>query len=197
MKLWDVKYKGERVIYELGLSEAMAHYAGNDPVQSGTAYADTFYVRQIFSDNTRRFTMLNFAILRQGFGPYAFELVEGYDCPTYSKFVDTTFHANEVSTTHKKSICFFENDESYPMTRHANGQYVAATKNIAFKMRSASTVGNYGEPILLPQPVPFAKHGSFRLQITVSPTLSVSFLTYTLRRCLRPLSTRFVPVFIP
>ncbi|GAA5845868.1 hypothetical protein JCM3766R1_004638 [Sporobolomyces carnicolor] len=121
MKLWDVKYKGERVIYELGLSEAMAHYAGNDPVQSGTAYADTFY----------------------GFGPYAFELVEGYDCPTYSKFVDTTFHANEVSTTHKKSICFFENDESYPMTRHANGQYVAATKNIAFKMRSASTVGNY------------------------------------------------------
>ncbi|GAA6007466.1 hypothetical protein JCM11491_004172 [Sporobolomyces phaffii] len=121
MRLWDVKYKGERIVYELGLTEALAHYAGNDPVQSGTSYADTFY----------------------GFGPYAFELVEGYDCPTYAKFVNTTFHANEVSTTHRKSICFFESDESYPMQRHANGQYVSATKNIAFRMRSASTVGNY------------------------------------------------------
>ncbi|GAA5903080.1 uncharacterized protein JCM6883_002688 [Sporobolomyces salmoneus] len=121
MRLWDIKYKGERVVYELGLTEALAHYAGNDPVQSGTSYADTFY----------------------GFGPYAFELVQGYDCPNYAKYVDTTFHANEISTTHKNSICFFEHDESYPMQRHANGQYVSSTKNIAFKMRSASTVGNY------------------------------------------------------
>ncbi|GAA5960930.1 hypothetical protein JCM3765_007545 [Sporobolomyces pararoseus] len=121
MRIWDLKYKGERIVYELGLTEALAHYAGNDPVQSGTSYADTFY----------------------GFGPYAFELVEGYDCPAYAKYVDTTFHANEISTTHRKSICFFEHDESYPMQRHSNGQYVSSTKNIAFKMRSASTVGNY------------------------------------------------------
>lgn len=55
MRLYDVKYKGGRIIYgesrnhlrditisscypELGLQEAIAHYAGNDPVQSGTAY---------------------------------------------------------------------------------------------------------------------------------------------------------------
>lgn len=41
MRLYDVKFKGERIIYELGLQEAIAHYAGNDPVQSGTAYLDT------------------------------------------------------------------------------------------------------------------------------------------------------------
>lgn len=40
MRLYDVKFKGERIIYELGLQEAIAHYAGNDPVQSGTAYLD-------------------------------------------------------------------------------------------------------------------------------------------------------------
>ena len=41
LRLFDIKYRGERIIYELGLEEAIAHYAGNDPVQSGTAYLDT------------------------------------------------------------------------------------------------------------------------------------------------------------
>jgi len=52
MALYDIRYQGERLIYELSLQEALAHYAGNDPMQSGTAYLDTYY----------------------GFGPYAFEL---------------------------------------------------------------------------------------------------------------------------
>ena len=43
LRLFNVKYKGERIIYELGLMEAIAHYAGNDPVQSGTGYLDTYY----------------------------------------------------------------------------------------------------------------------------------------------------------
>lgn len=52
MGLYDIRFQGERLIYELSLQEALAHYAGNDPMQSGTAYLDTYY----------------------GFGPYAFEL---------------------------------------------------------------------------------------------------------------------------
>ena len=35
-RLFDIKYGGERIVYELSLEEAIAHYAGNDPVQSGT-----------------------------------------------------------------------------------------------------------------------------------------------------------------
>jgi len=38
MRLYDIKFQGERIIYSIGLEEAIAHYAGNDPVQSGTAY---------------------------------------------------------------------------------------------------------------------------------------------------------------
>jgi primary-amine oxidase len=38
MRLHDIKFRGERIIYSLGLEEAIAQYAGNDPVQSGTAY---------------------------------------------------------------------------------------------------------------------------------------------------------------
>ena len=50
LRLFDIRHNGQRILYELGLEEALAHYAGNDPVQSGTSYLDTFY----------------------GFGPYAF-----------------------------------------------------------------------------------------------------------------------------
>ncbi|KAM0789976.1 hypothetical protein ACM66B_005309 [Microbotryomycetes sp. NB124-2] len=121
VRLFDIKYKGERVIYELGLQEAIAHYAGNDPVQSGIGYLDSYY----------------------GFGPYTFELIAGYDCPTYSSFMDTTFHANELSTTHRHAICLFESDVGYPMQRHSSADYVSITKNIAFTLRSVSTVGNY------------------------------------------------------
>lgn len=121
VRLYDIRYKNKTIVYELGLQEAVAHYAGSEPIQSGTAYLDTYY----------------------GFGPYAFELVSGVDCPTYAYYLNSTFHANELSTTHRNSICLFETDAGYPMSRHSSGHYVTATKNTVFTLRSVSTVGNY------------------------------------------------------
>lgn len=121
MALYDIRYKGKRLIYELGLQEALAHYAGNDPLQSGTSYLDTFY----------------------GFGPYAFELVSGYDCPSYATYLNTSFYVTETVHTHINSICLFEFTGDYPIQRHSNSKYVSATKNTYFVVRSVSTVGNY------------------------------------------------------
>ncbi|KDQ60427.1 hypothetical protein JAAARDRAFT_191806 [Jaapia argillacea MUCL 33604] len=121
MRLYNVEYKGDRILYEIGLEEAIAHYAGNDPVQSGTAYLDSFY----------------------GFGPYAFELLPGYDCPVYATFLNSTFHVTELSKTHPGSICVFEADMTYLIQRHSNMNYLSTTKNIALIVRSVSTVGNY------------------------------------------------------
>lgn len=121
VSLHDIRYKGERLIYELALQEALAHYAGNDPVQSGTSYLDTYY----------------------GFGPYAFELVPGYDCPTYATYLNSSFYVSETTHTHINSICLFEYDADYPIQRHSTSKYVAVTKNTYFSVRSVSTVGNY------------------------------------------------------
>ncbi|ETS83998.1 hypothetical protein PFICI_05874 [Pestalotiopsis fici W106-1] len=121
MTIYDIKYKGERLLYELGLQEAMAHYAGGDPVQSGTTYLDTYY----------------------GFGPYAFELIPGYDCPEYATFLNSTFYVDETTHTHLNSICLFEFTSDYPIQRHSSGEYVTATKETHFSIRSVSTVGNY------------------------------------------------------
>ncbi|KAK6371693.1 hypothetical protein LTS17_008516 [Exophiala oligosperma] len=121
MRLYDIKFKGERIIYELGLQEALAHYAGTGPGQSSQAFLDSYY----------------------GFGPNAFELIGGYDCPAYATYLDTSFYWRETRRTHHKSICIFEHDAGYPVARHTAVNYVYATKNIHLILRSVSTLGNY------------------------------------------------------
>lgn len=121
ISLHDIKYKGERLIFELALNEALAHYAGNDPIQSSTSYLDTYY----------------------GFGPYAFELVSGYDCPSYSTYLNSSFYVSETVHTHVNSICLFEYTADHPIQRHSTSEYVSVTKNTYFSVRSVSTVGNY------------------------------------------------------
>lgn len=65
--LFDIRYKGERLIYELALQEAVAHYAGSDPQQSETLYFDT----------------------TEGMGDSLNTLVKGYDCPSHATYLDT------------------------------------------------------------------------------------------------------------
>ena len=43
LSLFDLRFRGERIIYELGLQEAMAHYAGDDPTLGGQEFLDTFF----------------------------------------------------------------------------------------------------------------------------------------------------------
>lgn len=95
IRLFDIKYEGERILYELGLQEALAHYAGNDPTQSGTAYLDTYY----------------------GFGPWHFQLLPGFDCPTYATYMNVSFYMSETHRTNPNSLCLFEQDAGYPIAR--------------------------------------------------------------------------------
>ncbi|WEW60662.1 DUF1965 and Cu_amine_oxid domain-containing protein [Emydomyces testavorans] len=121
IRLFDIRYKGERIIYELGLEEALSHYASNDPMQSGVAFLDTL----------------------EGFGRVAYELVSGYDCPSHATFLNTSFFTEETTRTHLNSICLFEMDSGFPLQRYASSNAVSITKNILFTLRSISAVGNY------------------------------------------------------
>ena len=122
IQLHDVTYQGKRIIYELGLQEAVAHYASaSDPFQASNAYLDSAY----------------------GFGENAFQLVSGFDCPTYATYLNTSFYDSETTHTHPSSICMFEFDTAYPIQRHTAPVYVSITKNIQFIVRQVATVGNY------------------------------------------------------
>lgn len=121
MSLFDIRVDGERVIYELGMQEALAEYAGNDPKLSGTAYMDTAY----------------------NFGALATELVPGYDCPIYAEYLDTQHALGEKIIKHKGTICVFETPLDFPLQRHSGITHTTTFANSALVVRSISTVGNY------------------------------------------------------
>ncbi|KAK4544002.1 hypothetical protein LTR36_004776 [Oleoguttula mirabilis] len=121
VSLFDIRFNGERVMYELGLQEAMAHYAGDDPMQGGLEFMDTFF----------------------GMGKNAFELVPGYDCPAYADYLDAEWHQAYQTHHTPNSICVFEYTADYLLSRHTSQYSVTASRNTFLTVRSVSTVGNY------------------------------------------------------
>ena len=140
VQFYDIKFKDERILYELSLqgerriyctpsewltyttADAIAQYSGNNPFQASTAYMDRFY----------------------GIGSSAIKLVPGYDCPYHATYLDGSFATTGLeAVTTNSSICIFETDIGTPITRHNNGAWTQATKGSKLVVRMIATVGNY------------------------------------------------------
>ena len=85
MALHDIRFLGDSVLYEVGLQEAMAHYAGDDPQQGSLEFLDTSFMM----------------------GMNSFELVPGYDCPAYATFLPAFYTLADSIIEQKNSICIF------------------------------------------------------------------------------------------
>lgn len=123
LALYDIRFNGESIIYELGLQEAMAHYAGDDPAQGGLEFLDSLF----------------------GLGARMFELVPGYDCPAYATFLSTSYHDGTTGefVTNKNNICVFEYTADHALQRHTVDRRVSISRNTYLVIRSVSTMGNY------------------------------------------------------
>lgn len=119
--LFDVRHKDNRILYQLAMQEAVAHYTGNDPVNSGIAYLDTY----------------------DGFAANSRPLIPGYDCPSHASYMNISFFSQDKVLTNVNSICLFESDTDHPIARHTASGYVAATKNIKFVLRWIANIRNY------------------------------------------------------
>ncbi|KAF8590695.1 amine oxidase catalytic domain-containing protein [Ramaria rubella] len=123
MSLWDIRFRGERIIYEISPQEAMAQYAGNDPTQATTAWLDSYF----------------------GMGSTTRDMLPGYDCPHEAVYLPATVHTVQGSSTRERAICIFEQDTGRPLTRHTGyleGEF-GAVKGFVLTVRTISTVGNY------------------------------------------------------
>ncbi|KAI5857297.1 amine oxidase catalytic domain-containing protein [Durotheca rogersii] len=127
--LFDIRFKGERILYELSMQEAAAQYGGFQPKSATTVYHDTYYQ----------------------LGAQLFPLVEGFDCPFGSTFWDVPIHSGNGTTVNPNAICLFESDAGYPLSRHRAGggssaygfQNLGVVKASLLTVRSIATVGNY------------------------------------------------------
>ncbi|PYH42395.1 amine oxidase catalytic domain-containing protein [Aspergillus saccharolyticus JOP 1030-1] len=119
--LFDVRFRDEQIIYELGLQEALAQYAGNNPIQGAVAYLDSFF----------------------GMDRAIFGLVPGYNCPAYAEFLDIIIYNTEQSQQRHKTIYLFEYTTDYPLQRHTTSFYVTVSRNNYLMLRTTAVVGNY------------------------------------------------------
>ena len=121
LSLFDIRYNDTSLIYHMGLQEALAHYAGSEPMQSGLEFLDTFF----------------------GMGNMMFSLVPGHDCPAYADYLDMTYSKGGKTYTNKNAICIFEYTSDAPLQRHTAESHVTVSRNTYLVVRSVSTVGNY------------------------------------------------------
>ncbi|KAF1836803.1 amine oxidase catalytic domain-containing protein [Decorospora gaudefroyi] len=124
VSLFDVHYKGRRLLYELSLQEALTAYAGSRPFSSQTTFFDTI----------------------TGMGSTLQPLIKGYDCPSHATYLPATWTEGNETMTMPDAICMFEFDTGYPIRRHSfapTAPYTSVAKNIQFTLRTVATVGNY------------------------------------------------------
>lgn len=128
LMFYDIKFKGERILYELSMQEATAQYGGNQPKAANTVYHDTYYQ----------------------LGTEMGTLLEGFDCPWGSTFWNITYPSYNTTRTNRNAICLFEADMNFPLSRHrtsSSNNYsfsnFGTVKGAQFIVRAVATVGNY------------------------------------------------------
>ncbi|CAL8468966.1 g8507 [Coccomyxa elongata] len=104
IRIWDVRFGGERIAYEIALQEAMISKGGATPSQSLDQAYDT----------------------ANGLGSSFHELVQGVDCPFHASYLDTAAYVDRDSPLlHPQSICVWEQDTGRPLWRHYTQEFAA------------------------------------------------------------------------
>ncbi|KAJ6666652.1 hypothetical protein lerEdw1_020376 [Lerista edwardsae] len=128
MQLFDVRFNGERVAYEVSVQEAIAFYGGNSPATMQTKYIDVGW----------------------GMGSTTHELAPGVDCPEVATFLDAYHYYDADGPMHyPRAICIFELPTGVPTRRHfdnnfnGGSHFYAGLEGHALVLRTTSTVYNY------------------------------------------------------
>ncbi|NXL20269.1 AOC1 oxidase, partial [Setophaga kirtlandii] len=128
LQLFDVRFDGERVAYELSVQEAIAFYGGHSPAAMQTKYMDAGWAM----------------------GASSYELARGVDCPETAAFLDA-HHLLDADgpVRFPRALCVFELPTGVPLRRHFDSDFqggfhfYAGLEGRALVLRTTSTVYNY------------------------------------------------------
>ncbi|KAL8175752.1 UNVERIFIED_CONTAM: hypothetical protein K2H54_007045 [Gekko kuhli] len=125
-RIFDVRFQGERIVYELSIQDASALYGSNSPAIMVTRLMD----------------------LGVGFGRSAVTLTRGVDCPYVATYLDGHYFLDSSRPiTRKNSLCIFEQNAEIPLRRHYEdhviSEFYGALADSVLVFRSISVMGNY------------------------------------------------------
>ncbi|GFS11561.1 amine oxidase [Elysia marginata] len=127
-QVWDVRWAGERIAYEISLQDVAVIYAGANPT--------TFYAH--LSDSAF------------GLGDKAYGLVPGVDCPDHATFLSVPVYNKTKNgpITHPNTFCVFEHNNGVPLRRHrsddaANGRNYGGLVDRVLIVRTVLVEYNY------------------------------------------------------
>ncbi|KAJ4932145.1 hypothetical protein JOQ06_010572 [Pogonophryne albipinna] len=125
MRVFDVRFNDERIVYELSVQEAMSVYGSVTPGMILTNFLDSSI----------------------GIGRFAHELVRGVDCPYEASYVDTYRYIDVPKPVRfRNSICIFEHNMGQPLRRHFSDFFhhsYGGMVNSALVFRTITAIGNY------------------------------------------------------
>uniref|UniRef100_A0A2C9KQC4 Amine oxidase n=1 Tax=Biomphalaria glabrata TaxID=6526 RepID=A0A2C9KQC4_BIOGL len=126
--LWDIRYNGERIAYELSLAEIAVFYSADNEIQRITDFVDSGVL----------------------IGSHSKSMVPGGDCPESATFINQSFSGQSVDEPIElsKAICLFENNNGYPLRRHlsystSEGGFYGGMLDSVLTFRSIITIVNY------------------------------------------------------
>ncbi|XP_046373262.1 putative amine oxidase [copper-containing] isoform X1 [Haliotis rufescens] len=158
IQLYDVKFGGQRIAYEISLQEIIVLYAGANPATMHSQLADSAF----------------------GLSRNAHGLVPGVDCPDYATFLPVTlFGADHPDPfNYPNSVCIFEHNNNVPARRHKahsyrSGSYYQGLVDNVLILRTVYVMYNY-DYIL-----DFIFHQSGALEIKVLSTGYILSAFYT------------------
>ncbi|NXL54121.1 AOC1 oxidase, partial [Podilymbus podiceps] len=128
LQLFDLRFNGERLAYEVSVQEAIAFYGGHTPAAMQTKYMDAGW----------------------GMGSVTYELARGIDCPESATYLDAHhLYDTDGPVRFSRAICVFELPTGVPLRRHFDSDFqggfhfYAGLEGQALVLRTTSTVYNY------------------------------------------------------
>ena len=127
-QLFDIRYEGERIVYELSLQEAAAYYSAHNPAHRSSDFADSFFM----------------------IGTRVRTLIPGVDCPRHATFLSSHIVTEDSEDPFKidRAFCVFEHNTAVPLRRHLSrnndeGKFFEGMEDVVLVVRTIATVLNY------------------------------------------------------
>ena len=122
--LFDVKFKGERILYELAVNDIALNYATDSHSQNNIIYADATY--GIMGGDTPG------------------TVIKDIDCPVHGSVLQTSFWWPTTQRAYNmSSICVYEADGQSALWRHAGMGFEAGLRNRYLVVSVPVVIGNY------------------------------------------------------